>query len=73
MLAPHYDVFEIKHNEYHEDVKRKLFLSDILVFDHIDSNQMKFISSFFYNFSLSQPELNACFIIRNDTMIDCIN
>ena len=46
MMAPHHDVYEIKYNEHEEEVKRKLFSSDILVYDHIDSSQMKFISSF---------------------------
>ena len=47
---------------------KELFSSDILVYDHIDSSQMKFISSF-YDFNLSQTELNACFIVKNNNKI----
>ena len=72
-MAPYHDVYEIKYNEHEGEVKRKLFSSDILVYDHIDSSQMKFISSFFYDFNLSQTELNACFIVKNNNKISCIN
>jgi hypothetical protein len=73
MLSPHHDVFEIKFNEDHDDVKRKLFSSDILVYDQIDSNKMMFIASFFHQFNLSQPKVNACYIIKNNHEINCIN
>ena len=73
MLAPRHDVIEIKYNENDEDVKRKLNSSDIFVFDQITSDQMKFISSFFNEFTLSQTELNACFIKKNNNRLNCIN
>ena len=73
MLAPHHDVFEIKYGENMEDVKSKLLASDILAYDKIDSNQMKFVSSFFNDFDLSRKDLDACFITKNKDKIDCIN